>query len=207
LANALKQALAAGGLESSAISDQLLKDLAAGGADQKELKKLLNQLEKGQKTISGKIGNLKKVKLIDPRDVQLKEGKDSPEGEESDSDVYMKCEGKNGKPSDKVLLIPSDDGGNGGISRGKGDAALQYSGKTDELGVKFKEEILPPADVNAFKKAQSIGTAIAAPNLDSSAVAPVGGTLDGAKSGGGNAFSQRILPRYRSTVKRYFLRK
>ncbi len=97
------------------------------------------------------------------------------------------------------------EGGNGGINRGRGDAAMTWTEGSTEKDARFKEKALPPSSIAGLQDSQMIGLSAAAPEVQKGNLA-AHGALNNATSGGGSAYTQTILPRHKSAVKRYFER-
>jgi hypothetical protein len=68
---------------------------------------------------------------------------------------------------------------------------------------KFKEEVLPPAALQAIKETQIQAIGRGSPGKEQAGDAQ-SGALAGAAAGGGSANSQVVLPRHRGAVERYF---
>ncbi len=96
--------------------------------------------------------------------------------------------------------------GQGGISRGRGDAPLTWTDGTDESGVGFVEETLPAGALGGIEKSKLIGITRGAPETSETAVATPGGALEETAAGGGAAHKQRVLPQHKQAVMRYFHR-
>ncbi len=96
--------------------------------------------------------------------------------------------------------------GNGEISRGRGDAPMTWSSGTTMEGCSFKEEKLPPGAVTSLSDSKLMGVTFAAPEKNQSSEASKTGALQEAGVDGGAAYSQTILPRHRSSIRRYFNR-
>jgi hypothetical protein len=96
--------------------------------------------------------------------------------------------------------------GRGGITRGRGDAALTWSDGTSAENVLFKEKVLPPGAVASLKDSRLQGISIADPTADQASEPSAGGALDSSNARRGSARTQVILPEHRKTVQRYFAR-
>jgi hypothetical protein len=95
--------------------------------------------------------------------------------------------------------------GRGGITRGRGDAPMTWSGGTAEENAKFKPQVVPPASVADLRRSTLAGVSRGRPGTGKPE-SSTGGALTGAEAGGGSAHTRVILPRHRGTVKRYFER-
>jgi hypothetical protein len=134
------------------------------------------------------------------------EGKTGSGTGKGDGSMVLTPGESGGKSGSSLLLLHSPGAGAGGIGRGPGAAALNFSGSTREDRMKFTEEALPPGDFSAWKEAAVTGMAVGAPQIEGPN-ASKGGTIAPGQTKGSSAFSRKILPRYRPAVKRYFERK
>lgn len=96
--------------------------------------------------------------------------------------------------------------GRGGVDRGRGDAEMTWKDGTSEDGVKFKEQELPKAKLDAMKDSRLSAVSMGTPKVDEKAGGSRGGALKDAAAGGGAAFTHTILPRHQGAVKKYFER-
>ena len=118
------------------------------------------------------------------------------------------------KPGSNTVLVPVavpvDGGegqpGNGGIDRGRGDAAMRYADSTSPEGAKFQEQVLSPNEASRWAESQVIGEAMTAPQADPQAGPSTGGALQAGQARNAPATTRVILPRHRATVKRFFRR-
>ncbi|MCI0528433.1 MAG: hypothetical protein L0Y56_13420, partial [Nitrospira sp.] len=167
----------------------------------KEISELLGQT-KGE--IIGRLVELREVGLIDLKALKLAEKL----GQYNSSELvaFLKENAENIPVSEILSLWVQGQPGKGGITRGRGDAAMTWSDGTSEEGTKFKEQVLPPGSVAALKDNQLIGLSAGTPSVEPVEGPSKSGALNGASAGGGSAFTQVILPRHRGAVKRYFER-
>lgn len=151
----------------------------------------------------GQIDRLIDGELIDGEWLRGCEG-----GGEFDEDALLEalllC--KDGDELGDLLALLNCGGcpGRGGISRGRGDAAMSWRNGTEKNGATFKEKALPPAALSSLKGSKLSGISIGNPTAKKSSGGSAGGALGGARAGGGEAHSQIILPEHKKTVKRYF---
>lgn len=93
----------------------------------------------------------------------------------------------------------------GGISRGPGDAPLTWKDQASaDGGSDFEAVALPPADLSALRESQMLGLSASAPEVEDAVATPASGALGTAEADGGSAAVQRVLPRHRDSVHRYF---
>ena len=174
--------------------------LKKGSLTPEQMKKLAEALKLGKKELKEMVGKLVKAKLLDADALAKcdKAGKCDCEG----LAAYLK---ENGAKSDLTDALEVTEKGNGDTSRGPGPAKLTFGDETTEDGFKFKEEELPPATLKAMRESQLSGISAGSPNIGKEKPTAGGsGALSGAKSGGGSASSQVVLPRHRGAVERYF---
>lgn len=168
-----------------------------------QAKKLLEALKNAKESTKEKIGRLVKAKLVKPEDLEKceKAGK-------CDCAALIAYLKENGAKSDLTeALADGEEGGRGDVSRGPGPAKLNFGNESSEDGTKFKEEELPPAQLQALKESQLAGLSTGTPQIGKEKPGMgKSGALAGAKSGGGSASTQIVLPRHRGTVERYFER-
>jgi hypothetical protein len=97
--------------------------------------------------------------------------------------------------------------GRGGVSRGRGDAPMTWRDPASESGVRFEDQVLPPAGLDALARGRLVGLSADAPKVE---VMPADGADEGAlraaAAGGGGAHAQQVLPRHRAAVEQYFHR-
>jgi hypothetical protein len=201
LAHLTRQAASESELANMELDPETLDALKEGSLSPEQMKKLAEALKKGKAGLKKKIGRLVKAKLIDASALEKcdKAGECSCEG----LAAYLKENGGKGDLCD--LIAGCEMPGRGGVTRGPGAAKLTFGKETSEDGFKFKEEALPPAALQALKESQITGISIGSPNLGKEKPQTGGsGALSGAKSGGGSASTQIVLPRHRGAVERYF---
>lgn len=151
----------------------------------------------------GQIARLIDAELIDGELLRDCEG-----GGEFDEDALLEalllC--KDGEELGDLLALLNCGGlpGQGGISRGRGDAAMSWKNGTEKNGATFKEKALPPAALSSLKESKLSGVSLGSPTAKEVSGGSTGGALSGAHAGGGEAHSQIILPEHKKTVQRYF---
>jgi hypothetical protein len=93
--------------------------------------------------------------------------------------------------------------GNGGISRGRGDADLTWGDESTLENTKFKESVLPPGMLDKPRD-EVVGITIAAPETDVAGSAPRSAARAATAASGDETWKGTVRPRHRSVVKRYF---
>jgi len=166
-----------------------------------QMKQLSAALGKSKGKLSERLSDLHAAGLID-----LKTLKKCENAGKSDSEGLAAFLAENaGEASVADLMAEWGKPGDGGISRGRGDAPMSWSDGTSEQGAKFKEQVLSPSVLAGLKDSQLAGRSLGAPAVEKSG--PVrSGALSSASTGGGSAFTQSVLPRHKGAVKRYFER-
>jgi hypothetical protein len=164
------------------------------------LKKLAEALKDGKKGMEMKIARLVRAKLVDAD--ALKKADRAGKVDKAELAAYLKENGLSGESADKLT---DEEGGKGGVDRGPGAAKLTFGDESNEDGVKYKEEELPPSEQQNLKDSQLSGISQGAPNIGKEKAKMGGqGALEGANAGGGSAATQTVLPRHKGAVQRYF---
>jgi hypothetical protein len=90
----------------------------------------------------------------------------------------------------------------GGVSRGRGDARLDFSGETPESSERFKEAALEPGAALDLENSLLLGVGAGAPRTDPTAeasqLAPV------QASAGEASWKRRLAPHHREAVRGFF---
>jgi hypothetical protein len=201
LAEMTEAANAANQLADAGISDRTLEALKAGSLSKEQLKELAEALRKANGKLAKQLGELRKAELIDLATMKKCEG-----AGKCDSDGLCAFLSENGdNMSVAELLKLWSQPGKGGVSRGRGDAPMTWKDASSEQGAKFKEQVLSPSSLASLKDSELVGQSVSAPTTQKNTAAQ-SGALAGTRSGGGAAFTQRVLPRHKGAVKRYFER-
>jgi hypothetical protein len=202
----LKKALEEQGVDSNALAG----DTGEAGELTPEQMEALSQLAaaiKGGR--AGKVAGFKRLKEVRLIDAEMlaklcEGGKCDKEG--LIAYLCKACEG--GNCSLKDAMAAAGRPGRGGITRGRGDAAMTWRDPASEEGAKFNEEVLPQTGLEALREATLIGVSTSAPDVVDPATASdaQSAALARAQAGGGSANKQTILPRHRQAVTKYFER-
>ena len=135
--------------------------------------------------------------------------------QESDelSELRSKCRGGRGGQCEKCGEGNCKDGqcqrdgngrpGRGGVSRGRGDAALTWGDESSEEGIKFKESVLPPGMLDKPRD-QVVGISVSAPDVEPGGPTRRQGPRASTAASGDETWSRNVRPRHRSVVRRYF---
>jgi hypothetical protein len=202
LAGLTKQAAAENDLLAKHLDPETAKACHDGKLSPEQLRKLARALGGGKKDLARRLARLHKAGLLDREALEkcAKCGECNGEGLAE----FLKENGC--KMSLADMLSRCKKGGRGGITRGPGEADLTFGKETSEEGLKFKEETLPPAALQALKDNQLSGVSQGTPQVGGGQDPAQAGALVGARAGGGSANTQVVLPRHRGAVARYFER-
>ncbi len=209
LAEMAKESLGENAPESQALKKQLSQDLKkaldSGKLTPEELKELAKALKNSKQSLADQLKKLKESGLIDQKTLQQceKAGQCNSQGLK---DFLEKNNGNGqGEGSGKSVKESMKEWGRGGTSRGEGDAPMSWTEGTTEEGAKFKEQTLPSNSLNP-EDSQMTGLSVSEPKVEN-AGPQTGGALAGSTTGNASANTQKILPRHKGAVKRYFERK
>lgn len=181
---------------------QALQNGQLSPAQQQELAQALQNKQGQLNQQAAKLASkLAQAGLIKPGD--LKQGATAGKRDNSGLAKHL-AENAQKQPLSKTLGEWCE-GGKGGVSRGRGDAELDFGEMAKEDGAQFKQKTLPPAAVSELQNSELVGLSSAAPTVQASAAAH--GALNHTSAGGGSAYTQSILPRHKGAVQRYFERK
>jgi len=184
------------------IPDELKEQLEKGELTAQQLAELSQKLGECKECNLAKARKLAAARMIDPALLDKLDGQFQIDPDAL-AELLAACEGEQGI---QMLLAEGNKPGRGGVNRGRGDAAMTWTGGSDRNGMEFKEKTLPPGAVAALKDAQLQGVSIAAPTPNSSEPSKAGGALDPTQAGRGSARTQVVLPEHRKVVQRYFER-
>jgi hypothetical protein len=185
------------------LSQDVLNACKAGNLSFEQLKEIQKALKEGKFEITKDMAGLCKAGLIDPNNLKICL---SPNAGDSQGLVaFLKANAGSMGMKDAFNAYCSNPG-SGGVSRGRGDAPMTWGDESSKEGAKFKEQVLPPASMQALRESMKMGVSTAAPTVEQSGETSTGGALESAAAGSGEAVTEKILPRHRGVVKRYFER-
>lgn len=176
-----------------------LEELEKGALTKEQLKELAKKLGECKACNAARLGKLASGRMIDPSRLSELDGKFRIDPEAL---AKLLCECKGAKEAKACLLCERP--GRGGVTRGRGDAAMTWTDGTQRDGLDFKEKALSPAAVASLKDAMLQGISKADPTLETPASSKSGGALDVGNAGRGSARTQVILPEHKKVVQRYF---
>ncbi len=180
---------------------ELAAALAASALDPARLQALAKCLSDAKDGRLAKLGKLCEAGLVDP--AMLSACRAAAADGEAALAAFLD------EQADSSALVavacPCPTPGQGGVSRGRGDAPLTWTDGTDENGAAFKEEIIQPSAIGQPDQSRLVGLSSGEPESNDAPAAVTGGALAGGGEGGG-AHKQRVLPQHRRAVQRYFHR-
>ena len=188
------------GLENQ-LPKELLDALKSSSLTPEQLKELSKILEKSKNKMAVDLDKLRKAELVDLKTVQICENKGKSDGE--GLAAFINDHQGDMTVADAVIAFPQNQGGKGGVDRGRGDAPMTWTEGTQEQNAKFKEKTLPMNQFSSLKNTQVVGSSVSAPDQQGGD-ASNSGALGGSTAGGGSAFKQTMLPRHKNAVRKYF---
>jgi hypothetical protein len=181
------------------LSPELQEAIKSGALRPEHLKDIAKALRQNRTASDRKLSKLNQQRLIDAKPGVTAERRDN-----SGLARFLQ-ENAQRMSVENAVAAWCEKPGKGGISRGRGDAAMTWTDGTSEKNAEFKERELPPSFAAGLKDSQLVGLSASEPTVQET-VAAHGVLVDAAK-GGGSAHTAAILPRHKSAVKRYFDRK
>lgn len=201
LADIAAKAAAENELLTAELSEELAEALRDGNLTDEQLQALAKALKDCKACEKARL-----MKLIQARLVDVKELRRCEKAGECDKDALIAalCEGKDCDTAIACSLACNGRPGRGGITRGRGDAAMTWQQDVNKGDAEFKENVLPPAAAASLKESRLVGISVGDPTSDKPGSGSSGGALGKAQAGGGEARTQVILPEHEKTVQRYF---
>jgi hypothetical protein len=184
------------------LDGDLLDSLQQGNLSPEQLSQLSGALKNLKACDLKQIENLIKARLIDASELEKIEAAGECDGEALAA-ILVQCEN-----AGQIANAINGDGlpGRGGVSRGRGDAAITWKDEASKEDIAFKEQTLTPAAIASLKESRLLGTSVGDPKSPQPGGASAGGALESAQAGGGSARTQLILPEHDKTVQKYFNR-
>ncbi len=170
--------------------------------DAEQLKKLVEALRLNSADLAGRMEKLYKARLIDTETL----ARCRCAGECDCEGLLAFLRDNKGPFCLSDLKSRCNIGGEGGTTRGRGDAPLTWAEPGSEEGFKFKEEVLPPGALDALRSTPLQEMRGPGGVHKKSTETAASGALREASAGSGSANKQVILPRHRASVERYFER-
>lgn len=184
---------------------EAMKQLAEGGQlDPAQLAELAQAMGNCKAGNLAALGRLCEARLIDPSLLSQMRGQCEIDPDAL-ADLLAACDGEGFCLAD--ALAQCNKPGRGGITRGRGDAAMTWTDGASAENTAFKEKVLPPGAVASVKDSTLQGVSVGDPTADAPGESTAaGGALDTSNAGRGSARTQVILPEHRKAVERYFAR-
>lgn len=212
LAAQLRDAAAQAGLAlpaevQAALQEALAGDrpLALSPEQMRRLQELLRQQREARELSPEQLARLRQLSPAELRRLLDRLAADGEPCANPQTIAAALCDRPGGACASAEALLAACTGaapGNGGVSRGRGDAALALSGRTDPTTPALTPQALPAAAALDLAQAQLQGVSYAAPQ-EKTQVTVTPGVLQ-AGGGASRAHTQTVLPRHRAAVEAYF---
>jgi hypothetical protein len=202
LAAMVQKAMKENALADKGLDAEALAACKGGDLSPEQLARIAKALKEGKGDLAKMLRKLREAELIDADMLSKCENAGKCDGKLLAA-LCKECAGKM-SIAELLALCQCEQPGRGGVTEGPGAAKLTWGKASSEEGAKFKEEVLPPADVSALRESMLSGLSKGAPAVDKKGGPATPGALQGAQAGGGSAQTQVILPRHRGAVERYF---
>ncbi|HDZ44025.1 hypothetical protein LCGC14_0204840 [marine sediment metagenome] len=220
LADMVSEARAECEAAGEALSDEMAQACENGTLSAEQLGELAEQLSQSQSGLGESLKRLAEARLIDAQTLaQLQRMAGQCDSGQLADFLKAACSGDGDGDGDlagmslaeviRLGLADASGGdrpGRGGVSRGRGDAAMTWRDPTSKENTAFEEQVLPPASLAAIRDSERIGLSTGAPTV-AEAGPSAGGALTRASAGGGSAHTRVVLPRHKAAVQRYFDRR
>ncbi len=199
----------------SQLSPETQEAIKNGSLNSEQLKEVANALSQSKQKLNQQLSKLNQSGMnrgnINPN--SLKGGASANKRDNSGLSKFLKDNAQKMSVADAVGQWCDGNGdksgngpGRGGVSRGRGDAAMTWTEGSDEKNAKFQEKALPPGSVAGLQDSQLVGLSASAPEVQKGNLS-AHGVLNNAAKGGGSAYTQTVLPKHKNTVQKYFDRK
>ena len=185
--------------------EKVAKSCQNNSLSKEQMKSLMAAMQGNKEDIKKMLESLQKNGMANPKNLE----QNSKSGQCNSSGLKEFLEQNASQMSTSEMMAiwcEKFEPGKGGIDEGGGKTPMVFGDKSSEENVKFKEQILPPADLEAMKNSQRIGISIGSPVVEKDPGTFTSGVLENTSSDGGSAFSHQVLPRHREAVRNYFIR-
>jgi hypothetical protein len=207
---ALAQLFANSKLPPDLASNLLARVTQAGSLSPATLAELSKLLSEAGALNEAQLKKLSEMNLAELQEGQLSEcegGSGSCTNGAACAAALAKMLGEEGQAAEAaacLVALAGNKPGQGGVSRGRGDAMLTWTDPSTKENVTFKEEVLRPSRRPDPKQAKLEGVSAAAPEVSATAAAVASGALTTEGSARGVTPQTVILPRHKESVKRFF---
>lgn len=89
------------------------------------------------------------------------------------------------------------------MTRGRGDAEMTWGDESDDVGVKFKESVLPPG-IQDDPKDDVLRVTQSAPEVDPATAISRGAARSTDPAAGRETWNRKLRPRHRDVVRKFF---
>lgn len=168
----------------------------------KQLQALARAMKMNKEALQACMGRLCQASLLDPK--MLSECKRLGEGNAEALMAFLK---KGGDCQGAMKSCVGSCPGRGGVSRGRGDAAMCWKEPTDEEGAAFKEQVLPSTMQGGLEETKLLGVSSGVPQAAGDEVKIGQGGLVGRQAGSSQAAGQTLLPKHKRVLEKYFSNK
>ncbi|HDZ19910.1 MAG TPA: hypothetical protein ENH78_01270, partial [Phycisphaerae bacterium] len=197
LADMVSEARAECEAAGEALSDEMAQACENGTLSAEQLGELAEQLSQSQSGLGESLKRLAEARLIDAQTLaQLQRMAGQCDSGQLADFLKAACSGDGDGDGDlagmslaeviRLGLADASGGdrpGRGGVSRGRGDAAMTWRDPTSKENTAFEEQVLPPASLAAIRDSERIGLSTGAPTV-AEAGPSAGGALTRASAGG-----------------------
>lgn len=182
-----------------ALAEDLMEQLENGTLSKEQLEELAKKLGECKACNTSRLGKLAAARMIDPSRLSELDGQLRIDPEAL-AKLLSECQGS----KDAKACLACERPGRGGVTRGRGDAAMTWTDGTNRDGLEFKEKALSPGAIASLKDALLQGVSKADPTPQTPQSSQTGGALDARYAGRGSARTQVVLPEHKKVVQRYF---
>lgn len=193
------------GLE-SAIPEELMDALSSNELSAEQLSDFAKAMKLSKEELEKMLERLEGAGLVDADVLEKCRNGKSGEGEDGDEALaaFLADQGENAVTA--MLCSMCRTPGNGGISRGRGDAEMTWTSGTSEENASFRAESIASDIPRNPGHSRLVGLSSSAPETNNEVIRVGSGALNDAHAGGGSARKQLLLPKHRGVVGTYFLR-
>lgn len=208
LAEMVGEARAEHGTLREQLGERLAERLAEAGErdegfsefSEEALSELAERLRERQAAIEQAMRRMAEAELVDAQTLAECEALGTCSGE-----GFCEFASEHGEAQSLAELVEAWTlGAAGGVADQGGSSPMTFMDTpADGQEARFEPRMLP-SERRDVTDSEFVGLGVSAPAHDETAAASGGGVLDGAEADGGRAAGQRVLPRHRQAVHRYF---
>jgi len=181
---------------------EMLEKMKSGKCGSKELEEMKKVLEKYRSRKLESLRRLSGMRLL--KSSVLKKCRScSKSGSKKLAEYLKKCGLKQGNCTGagrSCCLQP----GQGGVSRGRGDAPMSYKALgSNESGVNYTDIVLPEGYIDGTEESILLGESFAVPDADDGEHSE-SGNLTGVRAGQSGSYKHTVLPKHKKIIRQYF---